>query len=587
MASFFLPFLRYNDYTNIRKEMSELFKSKVKVRQPENEWFKELTFYQIWCRSFKDGNGDGIGDLYGVLESLDYIKSLGVDAIWFSPLYKSPQADFGYDVADYKDIDPDYGTLDTFRQVVEEAHKRGIRIIMDLVVNHSSDECEWFKESLKGPDNPYHDYYFWRKGKDKDTPPNNWLSLFEGNAWEYNEDLDEYYLHIFAKKQPDLNHDNEKVREEVKDIMRFWLDMGVDGFREDVITYISKKPGLPDGLPIPFARGIENYDKGPNLDKYLREYRETVADYEAIQIAETGMATPRDAFHYTSGDDRVFDMLITFDHMNADCLFIDAIHLPFSLRRLKHAFGKWQRRLYGKAWNLIYIENHDHARVISRYGNKSYWKESGKALATATYMLTGTPFIYQGQEIGMLNTCFKDISECRDVVSFHIERIFRDAHLPKCLLMWDINHTSREHARTPVQWNSKEYAGFSETEPWFPVNPNYNLINVADEEKDPDSILNYYRKVLKVRKEYDSLFKGKYRDLKPLSGKIWCYEKYYGKEKALVMVSFSKKTRFTSVPLGYNLGKGKLILHNYEGEPLTEGGFVKLRPYEAFVYIFD
>lgn len=563
-----------------------MFKRKEKVNQPDNEWFRELTIYQIWCRSFKDGNGDGIGDLYGVLESLDYIKSLGVDAIWFSPLYPSPQADYGYDVADYKDIDPDYGTIDTFKQVVSEAHKRDIRIIMDLVVNHTSDECKWFKESLKGPENPYHNYYFWRKGKKDNTPPNNWLSLFEGNAWEYNEDLDEYYLHVFAKKQPDLNHDNEKVREEVKDIMRFWLDLGVDGFREDVITYISKKPGLPDGFPIPIARGIENYDKGPNLDKYLKEYREVVSEYNAFQLAETAMVTPRDALHFASGENRVFDMLISFEHMNANCLFTDTIFVPFSLRKLKHAFGKWQRRLYGKALNAIYLENHDHARIISRYGSEKYWEKSGKALATAAYMLTGTPLIYQGQEIGMLNTHFKDTSECKDVVTFNNERMFKKAHIPKFIFMRNVNRTSREHSRTPVQWNNNKYAGFSEVEPWFPVNKNYKDINIKEQENDPNSILEYYKKVLKIRKEYPSICKGKYRCLKPLNGKIWCYEKSFGNEKALVIVSFSKRTQITSIPLKYRKKNGTLIIHNYNDLPAKENNFIKLKPYEALVYIF-
>ncbi|MCQ2489192.1 MAG: alpha-amylase family glycosyl hydrolase, partial [Clostridia bacterium] len=285
----------------------------------DNSWYKELVVYQVWCRSFKDGNGDGQGDLLGVLEKLDYIKSIGANAIWFSPIYPSPNADWGYDISDYKDIHPDFGDLDLFKKIVDEAHKRDMKIIMDLVVNHTSSEHYWFKESMKSKDNPYHDYYIWKDGKGGDSkggknPPNNWLSIFEGGAWEYNEQLDQFYMHAFAKGQPDLNMDNPKVREEVKDIMRFWLDMGVDGFREDVITFISKDPDFPNGFPIPIACGIEHYNKGPNLMKYLKEFREDVVKhYDCFLVAESPMTNSKDALKFTSGKDKVFDMMINFD----------------------------------------------------------------------------------------------------------------------------------------------------------------------------------------------------------------------------------------------------------------------------------
>ncbi|MBQ8063707.1 MAG: glucohydrolase, partial [Clostridia bacterium] len=352
----------------------------------DNSWYKDLVVYQIWCRSFKDGNGDGIGDLWGVLEELDYIKGLGCNAIWFSPIYPSPQADYGYDIANYYDINPEYGDLKLFQKVLKEAHKRDMKVFMDLVVNHSSDECEWFKEACKSRENPYHDYYIWRDPKyDKKgnrRPPNNWISLFEGGAWKYVESVDQYYLHVFAEKQPDLNHDNPKVREEVKNIMRFWLDMGVDGFREDVITFISKREGLPNGFPLPIAAGIEHYNKGPHLMEYLREYRSVADEYDCIQVAESPLTGAKDAVKFTVGKDKVFDMMITFDHMNADCFMTDTIHLPFSLRRFKKALSSWQDNLNGRAWNCLYLENHDHPRVISRDGSEKYWKESGKALAT-------------------------------------------------------------------------------------------------------------------------------------------------------------------------------------------------------------
>ncbi|MBQ1734179.1 MAG: alpha-glucosidase, partial [Lachnospiraceae bacterium] len=358
-----------------------------------NEWYKRMSFYQIWIRSFKDGNGDGIGDLKGVYEKLGYIKSLGVDGIWFSPIYPSPKADYGYDISDYKNIDPEYGTLDDFKKVLNEAHRIGLKIIMDLVVNHTSDEHPWFKESRKSRNNPYSDYYIWR---DK---PNNWNSLFEGKAWEYDSERGQYYLHIFAKKQPDLNMDNPKVREEVKSIMRFWLDMGVDGFREDVINFISKAEGLPDGLPfVPAVNGMPYYKDGPHIHEYMAEFRKVCEEYDCIQIGEGPMTTVSSALKYLTGENKSLDMMFSFDHMMADCFYTEYEHRPFKLYRYKKALSKWQYALAGKAWNALYIENHDHPRIISRYGSEKLRYESGSALAVSFLFLQGTPFIYQGQE---------------------------------------------------------------------------------------------------------------------------------------------------------------------------------------------
>ena len=450
----------------------------------DNSWFKEISVYQIWCRSFKDGNGDGIGDLYGVLEKLDYIKSLGVDAIWFSPIYPSPNADYGYDISDYTDINKEFGDLDIFKKVLNEAHKRDIKVIMDLVVNHTSDEHRWFKESSRSKDNPYRDYYIWRKGRTGGRRPNNWLSVFEGNAWEYSPETDEYYLHIFAKKQPDLNMDNPKVREEVKNIMRFWLDMGVDGFREDVITFISKKEGLPNGFPLPVATGIEHYRKGPHIHEYLREFRRDVINkYDCFVVGESPMTSWRDAVEFTSGEDRELDMMISFDHMSADCFIVDTLVLPFSLRKLKRVMGHWQHILHEKGWNALYIENHDHPRIISRYGSEKYRTESGKSLATMCFMQSGTPFIYQGQEIGMTNSSQDSMLNFRDVQTFNTSRVLRQFHIPEKTVLRIINRTSRENARTPVQWSAGKNAGFSDAEPWFPVNPNYTDINVEAQER--------------------------------------------------------------------------------------------------------
>lgn len=561
--------------------------SKKKQPKYDNSWYKDLVVYQIWCRSFKDGNGDGIGDLYGVLEELDYIQSLGCNAIWFSPIYPSPNSDWGYDISDYKNIHPDFGTLELFQKVLKEAHKRGMKVIMDLVVNHTSDECEWFQESKKSEDNPYHDYYIWRKGKGN-RPPNNWRSMFEGGAWEYNEDLDKYYLHLFSKKQCDLNMDNPKVREEVKDIMRFWLDMGVDGFREDVITFISKAEGLPNGFPLPIAAGIEHYKHGPHLDEYLMEFRKDVADqYNCFQVGESPMTSAKNAVHFTCGKDKSLDMLISFDHMNADCFLTDTVHMPFSLRRMKKAFTKWQEIMRkNDGWNCLYIENHDHPRIISRYGSEKYWKESGKMLATMVYFQQGTPFIYQGQEIGMLNIKQKKLEDFKDVVTFNNYNLLKKLGVPKSLYLKLANLTSRENARTPVQWTDGKNAGFSKADPWFGVNPNYKEINVKAEEKDKDSILNYYRALFKVRSKYYDIFKdGIYKEYYPKSKEVYCYERVLGKKKALIICSFSDKEVKFEAPKGYNLKDGKLVLQNYK-DAKEKSKSCTLKPYEARVYLF-
>lgn len=558
----------------------------------DNSWYKDQVFYQIWCRSFKDTDGDGIGDLKGVLEELDYIKSLGVTGIWFSPIYPSPNADYGYDIADYRNIHPEYGDLDTFKKVLEEAHKRDMKVIMDLVVNHSSDEHYWFQESLKSKDNPYHDYYFWRDGKNGDSkggknPPNNWLSIFEGGAWEYNEHLDQFYLHAFAKKQPDLNMDNPKVREEVKDIMRFWLDMGVDGFREDVITFISKKEGLPNGFPIPIACGIEHYNKGPHIHEYVDEFRKDVIDqYDCFVVAESPMTNAKDALAFTAGPDRAFDMMINFDHMSADCFMTDTVHLPFSLRKLKKALSSWQYKLSeADAWNALYIENHDHPRIISRYGSEKYWKQSGKMLATMAYLMSGTPFIYQGQELGMLNNKLKKVEDFKDVVTFNNQKLFKKLGLG-WLYLWVANTTSRENARTPVQWSREENAGFTTGTPWFFVNQNYKKgINRDDEEKDPDSILNYYRKLFRVRKDNPVFVYGKYKEYYAKSKKLYCYEMTLDGTKALIVCSFNKKSMKFKAPKGYNLKKGNLVLQNYKKADAKKDRCT-LKPYECRVYLY-
>ena len=555
--------------------------------------YRGMSFYQIWIRSFCDGNGDGIGDLYGVYDKLEYIHSLGVDGIWFSPIYPSPNADYGYDISDYKDIHPDYGTLEQFQKVLHRAHELGLKVLLDLVINHTSDEHPWFLESCKGKDNPYSDYYIWRdprwKGEEK-LPPNNWFSQFEGLAWEYHPQRGQYYLHVFAKKQPDLNMDNPKVREEVKSIMRFWLDMGVDGFREDVITFISKHEKLPDGIPfLPAINGLPFYKEGPNLLTYLKEFRQVAREYGVIQVGEAPFTTVRTARTYCTGPDKVLDMMIQFDAMMADCFLTEYVHHRFWLTKLKRAFTRWQKALDGKGWNALYLENHDHPRVISRYGSLAFWKESGKALAACYLFQQGTPFLYQGQELGMTNIELPSIEDYEDVASIHAYHTFHK-HEPVEKRLRRIYVSSRDSARTPVQWSGEENAGFTTGKPWFFVNPNYPTVNAQSEEEDPDSILHFYRRCLTLRKQSETLLWGSYREYFPLSGKLYMYERRYGSEKILVVVSFASKTIRFRLPRGYGWEGAEEILGSYAPGPAfvpgpdEEKGRDTLRPYEARLF---
>ena len=551
-------------------------------------WYKEMAVYQIWCRSFCDGNGDGIGDLWGVLSKLDYIASLNVDGIWFSPLYPSPNSDYGYDISDYKSIHPDFGDLEIFKKVLDGAHERGLRVFMDLVVNHTSDEHPWFIESKKGADNPYHDYYYWRKGKGKKRPPNNWDSLFEGGAWEYDKNLDEWYLHIFSKKQPDLNMANPKVREEVKDIMRFWLDMGVDGFREDVITYISKADGLPSAkVKLPAATGMQYYTNLPKVHDYLAEFKHEVLDfYDCFTVGEGPRMEPDVALSYVrEGKDKVLDMMINFSHMEADCFMTDFIQRPFDLLKLKKAFTKWQKAMYGKGWNALYMENHDHPRVISRYGSEKYRVESGKSIAASYLFQRGTPFVYQGQEIGMLNTPLGSLDEYKDIMTHNNARIARSLGLGKSTVLKLAQKASRDNARTCMQWADAPNAGFTEGSPWFVVNDNYREINVESQQNDPDSLLNFYRDALQFRRDNPVVVYGDYVEHLPKSRELFVYERNLAGKKLLVICSYSEKPVRFDAPEGIHLDEGKQVFGNYENNFVISNGFTT-RPYEMRVYLF-
>ncbi len=558
----------------------------------KSDWYKEMSVYQIWPRSFCDGNGDGIGDLWGVLSKLDYIKSLNVDAIWFSPLFPSPNADYGYDISDYMDIHPDYGNLEVFRQVLDGAHARGMRVFMDLVVNHTSDEHKWFVEGRKDKNSPYHDYYFWRKGRvtrrGYRLPPNNWSSIFEGGAWEYDAKLDEYYLHVFAKKQPDLNMANPRVRDEVKNILRFWLDMGVDGFREDVITFIAKDEGLPNSFPpLPVANGINHYANRPKVYEYLREFKREVLDfYDCFTVGESPMTTSEVALSYIAeGENKVLDEMISFSHMEADCFMLDMIQMPFNLVKMKKAFSEWQTKLQDRAWNALYIENHDHPRIISRYGSEEYRTESGKMLAAMYILQRGTPFVYQGQEIGMLNINLPELWMYKDVMAENnIDVATR--FLPRSTAMKLLARSSRDNARTPFQWSAEKNAGFTTGKPWFFVNENYREINAAQQEDDPDSLLNFYRAILKFRKETPVAIWGDYKEYYPKDKNFYVYERSYEGKRLLVICSFTRKALRFETPEGFELEAGRQVFANYENNPVIMNGFTS-RPYEMRVYLFE
>lgn len=556
----------------------------------ERKWFREMTVYQIWPRSFCDGNNDGIGDLKGVLSKLDYIKSLGADAIWFSPLYVSPQADYGYDIADYCDINPEYGTLDEFREVLKSAHEKGLRVIMDLVINHTSDQHEWFKKSCARQE-PYTDFYIWRKGKGKDgkKAPNNWMSTFPGSAWEYNEQRGEYYLHLYAKEQPDLNHDNPKVREAIKNVMRFWLDMGVDGFREDVITQISKRDGLPNGNWImPASRGLEHYNSGPHIHEYLSEYREVLKDYDAFQVGEAPFMNTKTALTYVNENKQELDMMISFQHMEADCIMIEWVRTPFNLVKLKKVYNDWQTKLYGRAWNVNYLENHDHARVISRYGSEKYRVESGKALAMMYTFLSGTQFVYQGQEIGMTSLTFDKYekgsdpwAQFKDVSTFCVRDLMRKFGFTQKHILKVAHTAARDCARTPVQWNDGKNAGFCDCEPWYTVNPNYKEVNVEAAIDDENSIWHFYRKAISLRKEYkESAIYGQFKMYLPKDRHLFVYDKIADDGSKLTVIINVSKKQVPSKRIKKFIPVGATEILSVYADDFKD----RLRPYEGKVF---
>ena len=558
----------------------------------QRTWWKESVVYQIYPRSFKDSNGDGIGDLRGIIQKLDYLKELGIDVVWLCPVYKSPNDDNGYDVSDYRDIMDEFGTLADWQELLDGLHERGIRLIMDLVVNHTSDEHPWFVEARKSKDNPYRDYYIWRPGRDG-KEPNNWASHFSGSAWQYDETTGEYYMHLFTKKQPDLNWENPKVRAEVYDLMRWWLDKGIDGFRMDVINMISKVPGFPD-VPVrsPDRYQMDNryFINGPRLLEFLGEMkREVLSKHDILTVGETPSVTPQIAIELSNEETGALSMVFQFQHMDID-VDPSAENSRFSIKHwslldLKRTMTSWQKGLETAGWNSVYLMNHDQPRAVSRFGDdREYRVEAAKMLATFTLMLQGTPYIYQGEEIGMTNVAFETNEDYRDVetLNWYSEQIARGADAGDLLKV--IHVKSRDNARTPLHWDDSQNAGFASGTPWIKVNPNYTGINVRNALADPDSIFYYYKKLLQLRKQNLVAVYGTYDLILEGHEKIYAFTRTLEDDRWLVILNFTGKGTVFELPENISYARADLLVANYDVNPAEDIRNFSLRPYEARIY---
>ena len=548
-------------------------------------WWKEAVVYQIYPRSFCDSNGDGIGDLNGITSKLDYLKELGIDVIWLSPVYKSPNDDNGYDISDYEDIMTEFGTMDDFDKMLAAAHERGIRIVMDLVVNHTSDEHPWFVESRSSKDNEKRDYYIWKEGKDG-KEPTNWGSAFSGPAWKYDEKTDMYYLHLFSVKQPDLNWENPKVRKEVFDMMTRWCEKGIDGFRMDVISLISKPEGYPDAKVVGLYGDMGICANGPKVHDYLKEMNEKVlSKFDIMTVGETAGVTLEEAKKYANTDGSELNMVFQFEHMDLDGgeKFKWSTQ-PMPLVPLKENLSKWQKGLDGVAWNSLYFCNHDQPRIVSRLGDESdaYRELSAKCIATCLHMMQGTPYVYQGEELGMTNTVFNSVDDFRDLESINAYRELVESGLYTDEDMFPkIAHKSRDNARTPMQWDASENAGFTKGTPWIAVNPNYKKINVADQLKREDSVFHYYQKLIRLRKENEIIVYGNYELLLPEDENIFAYTRTLDNQKLLVVCNFSKSEQKFDFS-GYE--NAKVLISNYNRDAREDG---ILKPYEATVLLLE
>lgn len=554
----------------------------------ETEWWKKSVVYQVYPKSFRDSDGDGFGDLNGLTEKLPYLKKLGIDVIWLNPIYQSPQVDNGYDISDYRKIEPTLGTMEDFDRLLLEAHKTGIKIILDLVVNHTSDKHFWFEEAKKSKENPYHDYYIW-----KDEVPNNWGSSFGGSTWEYVETVDQYYLHLFAKGQPDLNWENPNVRREVYDILKFWLDKGIDGFRMDVITLISKDPAYPDG-PVIQNKEYGSYyagcASGPKVHEYLQEMnREVLSKYDIMTVGEAPHTSAEEAVPYTAADRGELNMVFHFDHMHLD---YDEngkyAKTRVNLVDLKQVMTKWQEKMQEcGGWNSLYWSNHDQARAVTRFGNETpkYRVLSAKMLGTVLHMMQGTPYIFEGEELGMTNAFFDKIEDYRDIEALDIFKDFTERKgFSEADTLELLRLKSRDNARTPMQWDDSEKAGFTEGTPWISVNPNHREINAKACLEDENSVFYYYQKLIKLRHEMPIIIDGVYELLDADNEQVYTYLRRGKNETLVVLANFTEKTIMYRLGDEWKEKEGRLLLSNYETAPETFSGEITLEPYGAYVY---
>ncbi|OYD00388.1 alpha-glucosidase [Rhizobium sp. N4311] len=557
----------------------------VQANEQQTPWWKSAVIYQIYPRSFLDTNGDGVGDLRGIIQKLPYIKSLGVDAIWLGPICSSPNDDMGYDVSDYRQIMTEFGTMADFDELMSLAKAAELKVIVDLVLNHSSDEHSWFIESRSSRDNPYRDYYIWRDAKGNGEP-SNWESVFSGSTWEFDEASGQYYLHLYSRKQPDLNWENPEVRRELFNVVQFWIDKGVDGFRLDTITTISKAPDFPDAPVVDSTRSrqpaTQYYMNGPRMMEYLREFHDVLlSDPALVTIGEAPGATPLQALDLIDSKAGVMDMVIQWEHTEAD---------PgtggkwgpewWTVPHFRKIMSAWQRGLAGKGWNTLYLNNHDQPRAVSRFGDDAkYHSESAKMLATCIHLLQGTPFVYQGEEIGMTNVAFASIGDYRCVETLNMYQKERAAGVSDATLMERIHRKSRDNARTPMQWTGKPNGGFTGAKPWIAVNPNYAAINVEKQEDDVLSVLNYYRKLIALRKSNPVIVHGSYADVDTNSDWVYAFKRSRDGTELLCINNFSANDIPFRAPLPSNADSIEVIIGNYEDDYARS-----VRPFETRVY---
>ena len=553
-------------------------------------WWKEAVVYQIYPRSFMDSNGDGIGDLNGITEKLEYLRELGIDVIWLSPVYQSPNDDNGYDISDYQAIMEEFGTMEDYDRMLARAHELGIKIMMDLVVNHTSDEHAWFVESRKSVDNPYRDFYIWRKGKDG-KEPNNWGSCFSGSAWKYDSQTDMYFLHLFSKKQPDLNWDNPKVRDRVFEMMNWWCEKGIDGFRMDVISLISKPEGLPDGIPGETGYADSGCANGPHVHEYLKEMnRKVLSHYDLITVGEASGVTLEEAKKYASADGSELNMVFQFEHMGsgpeADNRYgkWDSHKMPLPV--WKKILSRWQTGLEGKAWNSLFLSNHDQPRSVSWFGNDSeqYREISAKMLGTCLHMMQGTPYVYQGEELGMCNAYFDQLEDYRDIESLNAyKELTETCGVSHEEMMGYLKRISRDNARTPMQWDDSANAGFTTGTPWIKVNSNYKTVNAKQQTTDPDSVFSYYKELIRLRHENDIIVYGEYELLEPQNEELFIYTRSWNNEQLMVLCNFTEKDIVIPAAVTAQIpADAQILISNYVGNLESV-----LRPYEARVYRYN